>query len=254
MTYKPLEMPEVVVLHHTDTPWARWQQAIHSSGIINVPYSVRSMTDTYLGERDEVREEQIRRIGFNADHLFIEDTLDRQNDGVDTIIHSQGFSSAPHTTWSFAGDRVTGLITAAGYNRARLELNSGIDSSSTKQEQRRYVGIAVIIMKPMELLAGRNYPEMPDGYGDDLADEQHRVKMRTEYVADIFRLKGVKNGLGWLAGKDYPDADRIRDEISSGCVGPFDVEYNVRYHRREFGKSLLRLEGLRQAIQQRRKN
>ncbi|HMT19313.1 MAG TPA: hypothetical protein PKD15_04720 [Candidatus Saccharibacteria bacterium] len=209
MTYKPLEMPEVLVLHHADTPWARWQQAIHSSGIINAPYSIRSMTDTYLGNQSEANKDRLSHIGFNADHLFIEDTLDIQNNGVYAVIHSQVLSSTPHTTWTFTGERVTGLI-AAVYNRERLEQRAGIMSSSTTMMQalRRNVGIVGVIMKPLEVLAGRK----------------------------------------------FPDAERIRHEVSSGCDGPFDVESNVYYHRQQFRKSLIHLEGLRQAIQQRRKN
>jgi hypothetical protein len=112
-----------------------------------------------------------------------------------------------------------------------------------------------VVVKPLEVLAGREYPDVwskGDYYDSDWENALGRQMERRAFFGDVVHLEGIKKGLGWLAGREFPDADRIRHEVSSGCDGPFDVESNVHYHRQEFRKSLIHLEGLRQAIQQRR--
>lgn len=114
-----------------------------------------------------------------------------------------------------------------------------------------------VAIKPLELIAGRSYPDVwhvGDHYDADWELALGRQMERRAFFEDVVRLEGVKLGLGWLAGKEFPDAERIREEVSSGCDGPFDVENNVYHRRQDFRSSLVRLEGLREAIQRRRNN
>lgn len=121
-----LQMPEVVVVHRPNTSGADIIKAIQSTGIINAPFSLRTYVDKHPDHNEY--NARLREAAFKATHLLLDDAL-YYVDAHDTnrAELSQGFSSAPHTSWLFEGDSVTSLIATAGCNRDQLIANSVLD-------------------------------------------------------------------------------------------------------------------------------
>ncbi len=113
-------------------------------------------------------------------------------------------------------------------------------------------------MRPLEILAGRPYPAMPDGYGDDLRDERQRIELCAGFALDVVKFRGLRTVIEQVAGSPIPNFDETARDLQMQQVGYWDIERathnELAERRRAWRSDLIHLRGLRQALQQRRTN
>ena len=110
-----------------------------------------------------------------------------------------------------------------------------------------------IVIKPLEVLAGRPYPDvvpMLDRYDDDAALIQGAGEERRAFCSDVLRMQGIRNGLGFIAGQEFRPASIIRQEATQGgAQSMYEVDMSVHAERIGFAKGLVALRGLRNGSQ-----
>ena len=111
-------------------------------------------------------------------------------------------------------------------------------------------------MRSLEILAGRPYPVMPDGYGDDLRDERKRIDLSIGFALDVVRFRGLRTAVEQVAGSPIPSFDETARDLQLQQVGYWDIEQATHNEfaerRRAWRSDLIHLRGLTQALQQRR--
>ena len=101
VAYRPIKMPEVVVVHGTNASGNDIFKAIKSTGI-KAPYSIRTFVDKHPDVNGY--NERLREFAFKASHLFIEQELYfLMTSDASTAERGQKTSSAPHDAWLFQG-------------------------------------------------------------------------------------------------------------------------------------------------------